>query len=69
MGYGGPALSRHLCQTTHTWTEHCLRTMSPVAQHPEQRPTDLLYRNLSGRQPEIVVAAQGSYLTLDDGRQ
>lgn len=32
------------------------------------RETQLLYRDLNGREPELAVSAQGAYITLDDGR-
>ncbi|ORY41453.1 pyridoxal phosphate-dependent transferase [Leucosporidium creatinivorum] len=39
--------------------------MSPAP----SRATNLLYRDLHGRDPELVVGAKGSFLQLEDGRQ
>ncbi len=40
--------------------------MSPSVA-PESRNTCLLYRDLHGKDPELVVGAEGAYLILDDG--
>lgn len=42
--------------------------MSP-APLPTGATTSLLYRDLNGRDPEMVVGASGSWLTLSDGRK
>jgi adenosylmethionine-8-amino-7-oxononanoate aminotransferase len=42
--------------------------MSPVATNTK-RSTYLLYRDLRGQAPEVVVKAEGSYLWLDDDRR
>ena len=41
--------------------------MSPV--RVDDVGSCLLYRDLHGRKPEVVVRAQGSYVYLDDGRK
>ena len=41
--------------------------MSPV--RVDDAGSCLLYRDLHGKRPEVVVRAQGCYVYLDDGRK